>query len=94
MGWHSNRGHSRDINAGSYAWDWAAVNNAAYDYYKMCEEIGIIKPPSDLKIWGLKRWTTSSTPMLRRIEHPIGYNGNSSWKNFFTTSVMTHLQLY
>ena len=26
MGWHSNRGHSRDINAGSFAWDWAAVN--------------------------------------------------------------------
>ena len=83
MGWHSNRGHSRDINAGSFAWDWAAVNNATYDYYKMCEETGIAKPPRNLKIWVFKRWTTSSTPMLRRIVHPIGYNGNSSWKNFF-----------
>lgn len=83
MGWHGNRGYSRDINAGSFAWDWAAANNAAYDYYKMCEETGIAKPPRNLKIWVFKRWSTSATPMLRRIVHPIGYNGNSSWKNFF-----------
>lgn len=92
MGWHSNRGHSRDINAGSFAWDWAAVNNATYDYYKMCEETGIAKPPRNLKIWVFKRWTTSSTPMLRRIVHPIGYNGNSSWKNFLSISVTVLLQ--
>lgn len=82
MGWHSNRGHSRDINAGSFAWDWAAVNNAGYDYYKMCEASGIAKPPRTIKIWVFKGWKKSSAPMLRRVKHAIGLNGHSDWLNF------------
>ena len=83
MGWHSNSGYSRDIDAGSFAWDWAAANNAGYDYYKMCEETGISLPPNNLKIWVFKGWKTSAAPMLRRIEHFIGFNGHSDWANFF-----------
>lgn len=83
MGWHSSKGHSRDIKEGSFAWDWAAVNNAAYDYYKMCEATGISKPPRTIKIWVFKGWTKSSAPMLRRVKHAIGLNGHSDWTNFF-----------
>lgn len=82
MGWHSNRGYSRDINAGSFAWDWAAANNAGYDYYKMCESTGISLPPKDLKMWVFKNWKSSSAPMLRRIVHPIGTEG-IKWNDFF-----------
>lgn len=83
MGWHTNKGHSRDLNKNSKAWEWAAVNNAGYDYYMMCEQTGISKPPKDLKIWVFKNWSVSSAPMLRRINHPIGLNGHSAWINFF-----------
>ena len=35
MGWHRKTGHSEDIYTNSDAWKWAAVNNAAYEYYQM-----------------------------------------------------------
>lgn len=82
LGWHSNKGYSRDIKAGSFAWDWAAANNAGYDYYKMCEETGISLPPKDLKMWVFKDWKSSSAPMLRRIVHPIGTDG-IKWGDYF-----------
>lgn len=83
MGWHSKKGYSRNIEAGSFAWPWAATNNAGYDYYKMCEATGIPKPPRNLKIYVFKGWSSSSAPMLRRIVHPIDFTGPISWGNFF-----------
>lgn len=67
MGWHSNSGHSRDIDTNSTAWKWCAINNAGYDYYVMCEETGIPKPPPTLKVAAFPNSTKSSAPMLRRI---------------------------
>lgn len=83
MGWHSNTGYSVDIKDNSYAWKWAAVNNAAYEYYNMCEQTGILKPPAKLKIWVWANVIGGSAPMLRRINDAIGYNGNCSIENFF-----------
>ena len=83
MGWHRKTGHSEDIYTNSDAWKWAAVNNAAYEYYQMCEQTGITKPPAGLKIWVFKDWGASSAPMLRRIKDFIGYNGNIDPLNFF-----------
>ncbi len=79
MGWHSNKGYSRNLGTGSKAWEWAAVNNAGYDYYKMCEETGISKPPKNLKIWVFKNWKKSSAAMLRRVIKPFAF----SWPAFF-----------
>ena len=81
FGKHEQDGYTGTINAGSVGWKCAVINNSAYEYYKMCEETGIMKPPADLKIlyWGFG----SSAPMLRRINDFIGYNGNSSWLSFF-----------
>ena len=83
MGWQSNTGYSVNIGYNSYAWQWAVVNNAAYEYYQMCEQTGILKPPAALKIWVWNNVSGSSAPMLRRITDPIGYNGNSPWASFF-----------
>ena len=88
MGWHSKSGHSRDIWAGSQAWPWAVVNNAGYDYYEMCEETGISKPPSNLKIWVSDMWQSGAAPMVRRVWHPIGANGNAPWATFLSNIVV------
>lgn len=83
MGWQSNTGYSFNIGYNNYAWQWAVVNNSAYEYYKMCEHTGILKPPAALKIWVWNNVSGSSAPMLRRITNAIGHNGNSSIANFF-----------
>ena len=42
------------------------VNNAAYDYYSRCskEDLNLIQPPSDLRIWIFKDLKASSAVML------------------------------
>ena len=81
LGKDEREGCTDTISVGSVGWKCAVINNSAYEYYKMCEETGIMKPPTDLKIlyWSVG----SSAPMLRRINDFIGYNGNSSWLSFF-----------
>jgi len=81
MGCHNKNGYSRDISAGGRAWRCAAVNNAAYEYYQMCDTTGITKPPDNLKIWVLNDLESSAAAMLSQITHPIGLNGNSYWLN-------------
>lgn len=88
MGWHSKYGHSRDIDRGSEAWKWCAINNAGYDYYKMCEQTGILKPPAKLKVWAFPNAEKSAAPMLRRINHSIASNGNNHWANLFFNATL------
>lgn len=83
MKFHSNTGYSEEISKGSNAWEWAVINNAAYDYYKMCENNSILLPPDDLKMWVFKNLGFSSAPMLRRIDKAIGFNGNYDAINAF-----------
>ena len=83
LGSHKKGGYSKDIEKDEDAWRWSVINNAAYDYYSMCEQTGITKPPRKLKIWCWSNAKSSSAPMLRRLEHGIGLNGNSGWVNFF-----------
>lgn len=83
MGRHTNKGYSKQIGKGSSAWARCAVNNAGYEYYQMCEQTGIPKPPATLKIWLFNNTKASSAPMLRRVEHRIGVNGEDDWINFF-----------
>lgn len=52
LGRHNNTGYNHNINTpGSSQWNAAVTNNGAYDYYSMCEQTGIQKPPFGLKIW-------------------------------------------
>jgi hypothetical protein len=81
MGIHSPSGHNLDITANNFAWQWAAVNNAGYAYYQMCEETGITKPPSNVKICVWKDLASSATPMLSGIDHLIGFDGYKFWLN-------------
>ncbi len=83
MGRHTNKGYSKQIDKGNSAWARCAVNNAGYEYYQMCENIGIPKPPKTLKIWLFNNTEASSAPMLRRIEDYIGINGENGIIDFF-----------
>lgn len=83
MGWHSKTGCTQNIPTSAKAWGWAAINNAGYDYYEMCEQTGISKPPHNLKIWSFRSTDRSSAPMLRRLWHYIGFNSHSVWLSFF-----------
>lgn len=80
VGKHSNTGYSKKITKENdpKLWRWAAVNNAGYDYYKMCAETGIKIPPPNLRIMVFPNVGRSSTPMMRhcRID-------NSLWLSFF-----------
>lgn len=68
-GKYDKRGHNIEIGISSKDWDLAAINNAAYDYYKHCTSIGIKTPPSNLRICAVNTdW--SSAPMLK---HLAGY---------------------
>ncbi len=44
----------------------SAVNNAVYDYYSRCgeEDMDILAPPSDLRLWILNGSSSSSCPMI------------------------------
>lgn len=83
LGWHDKDGYSKNIENSERAWRWSVINNAGYDYYSMCERTGITKPPRTMKIWCWRTASSSSTPMLRRLEHGIGLNVHSGWANFF-----------
>ena len=67
----STSGYNFKFTCNDKAWKWLVINNAAYDYYRMCETDGIKKPPTDLKIWCWKNATSSSAPMLH---HLVGLN--------------------
>lgn len=83
MGKQSNTGYSINIGTGNEAWLWAAVNNAAYEYYKMCEQTGILKPPTDLKIWVWKNAASSSAPILSKVMPALKSSGQSHIEDFF-----------
>lgn len=71
VGRYNKSGYDFEIYDNSQAWKWLVINNAAYDYYKMCEKDGIKKPPTNLKIWCWGNVSVSSAPMLR---HLVGLN--------------------
>lgn len=71
VGRQNKSGYNFEIYNNSQAWKWLVINNAAYDYYKMCERDGIKKPPTNLKIWCWGNASVSSAPMLH---HLVGLN--------------------
>ena len=95
MGTDSSAGHYETIGINSSEWVRAVVNNSAYEYYEMCEQTGILLPPSDLIIWIWNWHSGSCAPMLRRIEDYIGLNTNypilNYVVNFFYGDVATEL---
>jgi hypothetical protein len=82
-------GYDIRINEDSWRdnWERAVINNAAYEYYEMCEQTGICKPPFDLKIWVRPSGDMSSAPMIRRIAG-TQYITRSGWASFFGPLVL------
>lgn len=74
LGYHSNSGYNADVIASDNEWRWAVINNAAYDFYKMCSSEGLKTPPSGLKIWCWPNADYSSAPMLH---HLLGVNSGT-----------------
>ena len=70
-------------------WRWSAVNNAGYDYYKMCESTGIKPPPGTLRIMVFANVQKGSTPMMRHVSVD-----NSMWLSFFKASGLALFDAY
>lgn len=94
MGWHSKGGYDRIIGSNDKAWDWCTVNNAGFEYYQNAKKDGIGLPPKNLKIWVWRHKSLGCAPMLRRVWHPIGYNSESGWANFFINITAGRLATY
>ena len=71
LGYQANTGYDKTVDTSEDGWKWAVINNAAYDYYEMCSNEGILPPPDNLKIWCWPNASSSSAPMLH---HLIGIN--------------------
>jgi hypothetical protein len=54
----------RNIDADKKAWALAAINDAAYDWYKRCSNEGIAPPPGDMRVWALENFEGASTLLL------------------------------
>lgn len=65
LGYHDNNGYNHSIGTNYPSWRFGVVNNAAYEYYEMCEDTGIVTPPEVLKISVIDNLNWSSAPMLR-----------------------------
>lgn len=81
-GFHSKKGHDIHFGGSALYWRDATINNVAHEYYKICMRDGIPSPPSNLKIWQWSAFCSSSAPMLPRIHHLIGHNGNNLLRDF------------
>ncbi|MBE6333590.1 MAG: hypothetical protein E7071_02040 [Bacteroidales bacterium] len=92
LGKQSKSGYSHTLEPQERAWKWAAINNAGYDYYLMCEESGITKPPTNIKILTMKNMSNSSAGMYRRIENFISFEGNTM-QRFLTVLFGNQLNL-
>ena len=67
MRFQSNSGYSDDFDTYSNAWDWATINNAAYDYYNICSIENIMTPPDNLTIACLRTINWNSAIMVPHI---------------------------
>ncbi len=98
MGFHNKKGYDKTFGASSSAWEWATVNNAAYDWYSKCQsnsDYPTCPTTNNLKIWVWKDAKDGSASMIRRVYHPIGVNSNSGWSNFLTNMIVgTNLTLW
>ena len=79
-GKQSIRNFNITIKQNEKAWNWATINNAGYDYYNKCKQLGIPQPHSNFKIMVFTGKTTDdawgATPMLRRLAG-VGIDSNS-----------------
>ena len=69
LGKHGPEGYDVLVDATSdrKLFSRCVVNNAAWDYFSMCEEelSGIAAPPSNLRMWLFQKLSSSSSPMLQ-----------------------------
>lgn len=54
----------RNNDADKKAWALAAINDAAYDWYRRCDNEGITPPPGGMRVWALESFEGASTLML------------------------------
>lgn len=86
MGFHNKKGYDRTFGESSTCWEWATINNAAYEYYSNCQtknDYPTCPPTDNLKIWAWGGTGKGCTPMLHHANGLIGIDGHSSWTNFF-----------
>ncbi len=71
LGWHSNNGYSCGIPTNSHAWLYATINNGAHIFREeICPQLGINKPPADLRLASQRAFNLNahgSCPLSRHI---------------------------
>lgn len=79
-----NHGYSKDFYTNSTAWDWIAINNAAFEYFEECKYRNYaLEPNGDLRIYCSSGQYVSSAPMLSKINAKFDINSAqlTNWLN-------------
>lgn len=76
FGRETNAGIDRVVVTGDKAWTWSVINNAVVDYFDLCNDVGILPPEKDLKIFEFDFANVSSAPMLNHGIYDILYMPN------------------
>ena len=83
-GRHSKHGHNINFHTNSKGWRWSTVNNATVKYFDYCEQFGIGKPHSNLRIVANGKSGGGAAPMARRTWGWLGFRTNSDLISFFS----------
>ena len=101
LGYHNKKGFSKTFTASGDKNDipFFIVSTAAHDYFKWCEDNGILKPHNDLRIW-VASFVGCSAPMMSKVTGPLWVLGNPNhvhlddvdgWGTFAKTILFTGL---
>jgi len=88
-GKHSKHGHSINFHTNSKGWRWSTVNNATVKYFDYCEQFGIGKPHSNLRIVANKQSGGGAAPMMRRTWSWAGFRTNSDLISFLGKATLS-----
>lgn len=100
FGKHPAAGEDLDCWLGTQKWRWTAINNAIYDYLQFCDDEGITRPPSDLRVSSFQGTNRGSAPMLQRIFGETGFTSQQQVEDFLdefglpTTGILEYLMQY
>lgn len=86
---------TRNIDNGQKWWALATINNAAYDWFKFCEDNKLTAPPKDLRIWSLPIGSGAATTMFNHglFKHTAAANLSALCDFFLTGTTIRKIVL-
>ena len=77
VGKHNRSGYDFNVSQNSRAWRFCTVNNAVVKYRRYCDQLGIGKPHSNLRIVASDRSGGGAAPMLKHVWGLHGFTSKS-----------------